>query len=1215
MRTLHKLTHRPLALCALFIGLGVLGWHLPELGSAVFAYSSSAVKAARATISSTPTAAQKVVARTVSAAAKATTTAAPAAVAQSSISQQLDAARAAFEAAAAAARASNSKESRRVVEVARAEVNRLAGLRVAEIKAILNGASQNQSNMAAKADSGPVPNVPNYAALVAELAALGGFPNQADAPVPNQINETEPNNTTATANTLNVAADALAIAAGAVTPVGDVDFYKFTAPANSKVWIYVDTGGTLVSGFRDSQVDLFNTDGTTLIENDDDDGTGNGLDGTVETGFASAIAGRSLTAAGTYFIRVREFDGTSTVDPYKLYVVVTTAATPVVAETEPNDTGATANVLLTAAQTSALATGTVGTGAAANTDFYSITVNAGDLLYANLDGDPERDGVGTDVALSLRDAAGTTILVTSDSINLGSAANPPAENFGFLFTTGGTFTLRVFFFGGQGTYNLMAKVVTPPTIPVCASPITGTLGTATSNFPKASGTATQRVNRDGIVSACGTARTQNAPIAGSFAFDAFTVPVAAGGGPTCITITLNVTETIAPANYSLAAYLNTFNPADLTQNWLGDPGLSTGSPPTQLSFSVIVPQGQRVVIVILNTNGTTGNGNAYSITTSCLQAACVPVCPANITANVAAGTCAATVPYPAATFTGVCNPITCTPASGSTFQKGVTTVTCSSTGNQNGTATCTFTVTVNDNIPPTLVCPADISAGTTGTSQVVTYTNPTGTDNCPPTPIASTCNPPSGSTFALGTTTVTCSVTDAANLTTTCTFRVHINRLTVGSLTDPLACTGPGSKVSGSFTVTNNSNVAQTVAGTVTLGPTGPPQGLLALSCTANAGGTCTIAANQASLTYTTGSLAAGASATVSYILQVNDGVAPGTVLTTSVTASFNGGPAVTAGASTTVNCPLAGPGAPFINNPERTVMSDQRAGSVLFYPIYTSDASGGATQNARISMTNTSDKLFTFVHLFFVDGATCSVSDAFLCLTPNQTTSFLTSDLDPGTRGYIVAVATDANGCPRHFNYLIGDEFVKFSTGHATNLGAEAVPAIAGSTFWVSCDGNQPTSTLRFDSVSYGAVPYTLAADSIGSTADGNNTLLVINRIGGDLQTGPSRLVPIFGTLYDDSEVSYSFNLPTNNLCQYAASLTDSAPRTTPRLSTIIPAGRTGWFKLSGTSEIGIFGAIINFNPNVAASSGAFNRGHNLHKLTFTNAMTYIIPVFPPTC
>ncbi|MBI1761535.1 MAG: choice-of-anchor J domain-containing protein [Acidobacteria bacterium] len=640
----------------------------------------------------------------------------------------------------------------------------------------------------------------------------------------------------------------------------------------------------------------------------------------------------------------------------------------------------------------------------------------------------------------------------------------------------------------------------------------------------------------------------------------------------------------------------------------GTCGTVTCTPASGSSFA-------KGVTTVTCTSSTGGGTTSFTVTVND-NIAPVITCPANITTNVAAGTCAATVNYSAPTVTDNCPGVgapTCVPASGSTFQKGTTTVNCTVQDASANSASCSFTVTVVDNIPPVLTCPADINVGTAGTTSVVTFTNPTGTDNCPPTTLASTCNPPSGFAFPLGTTTVTCTVTDAANNTTTCAFRVNVNKLTVGSLSDPLACTGPGSKLSGSFTVTNNSNVQQSVSATVTLGPTGPPQGLLALTCTASSG-TCTIAANQASLSYTA-TLAAGASATVSYILQVNDGVAPGTVLTSSVSASFNGGPAVTAGASTIENCPLAGAGAPFITAAERTVMSDQRAGSVLLYPIYTSEAAGGSTQNARISLTNISDKLNTFVHLFFVDGSTCSVSDAFVCLTANQTSTFLTSDLDPGTRGYIVAVAVDALGCPRHFNYLIGDEFVKFSTGHSANLGAEAIAAIAGSTFWVSCDGSQPTATLPFNGTAYGNVPYTLAADNLPSTADGNNTLLVINRIGGDLQTGPGRLVPIFGTLYDDAEISYSFNLPTNNLCQFVSSLSDSTPRTTPRLSSIIPAGRSGWFKLSGTSEIGIFGATINRNPNSGASSGAFNGGHNLHKITFTSTMTYTIPVFPPTC
>ena len=46
-----------------------------------------------------------------------------------------------------------------------------------------------------------------------------------------------------------------------------------------------------------------------------------------------------------------------------------------------------------------------------------------------------------------------------------------------------------------------------------------------------------------------------------------------------------------------------------------------------------------------------------------------------------------------------------------------------------------------------------------------------------------------------------------------------------------------------------------------------------------------------------------------------------------------------------------------------------------------------------------------------------------------------------------------------------------------------------------------------------------------------------------------------------------------------------------------------------------GILGAAINTNANAAANAGAFNGGHNLHKLTLAAAASYVIPVFPPSC
>lgn len=152
-------------------------------------------------------------------------------------------------------------------------------------------------------------------------------------------------------------------------------------------------------------------------------------------------------------------------------------------------------------------------------------------------------------------------------------------------------------------------------------------------------------------------------------------------------------------------------------------------------------------------------------------------CPANITTSTASGSCTKAVNYAVPVAIDNCEGATvvCNPVSGSTFQKGVTTVTCTATdaaGNQNS---CSFTVTVIDTQAPQITCPANISVPTAvgQCAAVVTYATPQASDNCPNVG-AVVCSPASGTSFAKGVTTVTCTVTDASSNTNSCSFTVTV---------------------------------------------------------------------------------------------------------------------------------------------------------------------------------------------------------------------------------------------------------------------------------------------------------------------------------------------------------------------------------------------------------------------------------------------------------
>jgi uncharacterized repeat protein (TIGR01451 family) len=79
------------------------------------------------------------------------------------------------------------------------------------------------------------------------------------------------------------------------------------------------------------------------------------------------------------------------------------------------------------------------------------------------------------------------------------------------------------------------------------------------------------------------------------------------------------------------------------------------------------------------------------------------------------------------------------------------------------------------NPPPVIDCPSDrdaVAATPGSTTAIVNYPDPAVTDNCPGVTVV--CNPPSGSAFPLGVTTVNCTATDSGGATASCSFTIKV---------------------------------------------------------------------------------------------------------------------------------------------------------------------------------------------------------------------------------------------------------------------------------------------------------------------------------------------------------------------------------------------------------------------------------------------------------
>ncbi len=355
-----------------------------------------------------------------------------------------------------------------------------------------------------------------------------------------------------------------------------------------------------------------------------------------------------------------------------------------------------------------------------------------------------------------------------------------------------------------------------------------------------------------------------------------------GGGNTMIQGSLNST---ASTQFRIEFFSNTV--CDGSGNGEGDIFIGstvvTTDPaclaPFNVNLPVSVPAGQSITATATDLQG---NTSEFSACVPVAAAPCTINCPANITRPNDPGACGAVITYPAPTIGGTCGTVTCNPPSGSFFPTGPTTVTCTTGAGPS----CSFSVTVNDTGNPLVTCPPNQTAAATSPAGApVAYPPPTASDNCPGA--MAVCAPPSGSTFPVGVTTVTCTATDASTNQSTCDFTVTVTAQADLSITKNGSPNPVGSGANLTYDIAIN-NAGPSSATGVTVTDT-VPAGTTFFSVTTSQGtSTAPPQGGTGTVTCSLGTIPFGGSANVTLVVKVN--AAPGSTInnTASVTSTSN---------------------------------------------------------------------------------------------------------------------------------------------------------------------------------------------------------------------------------------------------------------------------------------------------------------------------------------
>lgn len=363
---------------------------------------------------------------------------------------------------------------------------------------------------------------------------------------------------------------------------------------------------------------------------------------------------------------------------------------------------------------------------------------------------------------------------------------------------------------------------------------------------------------------------------------------------------------------------------------------------------------------------------------------------------------------------------------------------------------------------------------------------------------------------------------------------------------------------------------------------------------------------------------------------------------------------------------PGNGPGSSIVQ------VSDQKAGSILVYPFYTSGtvASGDDT---KITITNVGASAIApnvvapappaigsqngtlpnvNIHMFWMDNS-CNQADAFVCLTAGGSLQFSAATWDPLVTGMVIAVAVDPQGYPISYNGLIGNAFINAAVtqGGVTerwvgNYGAEAiaslgtlvaVPGVNQNYFYTTAaNPNQPATAALLQFVNgprssvpgYDALPNQFAADFVSPVGAGGvagQTIVMVSMNGSIAPqiNGFGQVVSLTGNAYSglgqvtrgSDEANVSFVGPALSSCQQLTRITATNPRIPFGIGNFINAGKIGTITWSTVG--GALGLVVTpLQAGVANPAGGFYGIRTVHKRNVSLLNTdLLMPLFQPVC